>query len=323
MNASRKQEIGVGILVLVAAVLLAVMSIKVGALAQVGDQIRVTVVLSDAAGLTEGAAVRVAGVQVGQVNGMGVDHDKARLDVSLSESAGLRADAKLQVRARSILGEKYLEITPQSTDAPLIADGAELSVPTPQTEIDELVNSLGPLVSAMDAEPCTLRWSASAMLEKDPDQVARMLQNVVQPRNGRARAAISTADGCRETLSTSTRWCRMRADAGQDRHGDGSNRLCHGGSAEDPDDVGAWSRMSRNAKDSAHCWASKARWTTERSSRTCSRSTSGASSTPPGRHLGGRGQTSTRRKTDPYSSDGDSTSSVSGRSLKLALTSRE
>ena len=206
MNASRKQEIGVGILVLVAAVLLAVMSIKVGALAQVGDQIRVTVVLSDAAGLTEGAAVRVAGVQVGQVNGMGVDHDKARLDVSLSESAGLRADAKLQVRARSILGEKYLEITPQSTDAPLIADGAELSVPTPQTEIDELVNSLGPLVSAMDAEAMYLAMERLGdALEKDPDQIARMLQNVDTILSNGASAS-GDLDGMmsdtRETLST-------------------------------------------------------------------------------------------------------------------------
>ena len=206
MNASRKQEIGVGILVLVAAVLLAVMSIKVGALAQVGDQIRVTVVLSDAAGLTEGAAVRVAGVQVGQVNGMGVDHDKARLDVSLSESAGLRADAKLQVRARSILGEKYLEITPQSTDAPLIADGTELSVPTPQTEIDELVNSLGPLVSAMDAEAMYLAMERLGdALEKDPDQIARMLQNVDTILSNGASAS-GDLDGMmsdtRETLST-------------------------------------------------------------------------------------------------------------------------
>lgn len=206
MNASRKQEIGVGILVLVAAVLLAIMSIKVGALAQVGDQIRVTVVLSDAAGLTEGAAVRVAGVQVGQVNGMGVDHDKARLDVTLAQSAGLRADAKLQVRARSILGEKYLELTPQSKDAPLIADGAELMVPTPQTEIDELVNSLGPLVSAMDAEAMYLAMERLGdALEKDPDQIARMLQNVDTILSNGA-AASGDLDGMmsdtRETLST-------------------------------------------------------------------------------------------------------------------------
>ena len=206
MNASRKQEIGVGILVLVAAVLLAVMSIKVGALAQVGDQLRVTVVLSDAAGLTEGAAVRVAGVQVGQVNGMGVDHDKARLDVTLSQDAGLRTDAKLQVRARSILGEKYLELTPQSKDAPLIADGAELSVPTPQTEIDELVNSLGPLVSAMDAEAMHLAMERLGQaLEDDPDQIARMLQNVDTILNSGA-AASGDLDGMmsdtRETLGT-------------------------------------------------------------------------------------------------------------------------
>ena len=206
MNASRKQEIGVGILVLVAAVLLAIMSIKVGALAQVGDQIRVTVVLSDAAGLTEGAAVRVAGVQVGQVNGMGVDHDKARLDVTLSQDAGLRSDAKLQVRARSILGEKYLELTPQSKDAPLIADGAELMVPTPQTEIDELVNSLGPLVSAMDAEAMYLAMERLGdALEKDPDQIARMLQNVDTILSNGA-AASGDLDGMmsdtRETLST-------------------------------------------------------------------------------------------------------------------------
>ena len=206
MNASRKQEIGVGILVLVAAVLLAIMSIKVGALAQVGDQIRVTVVLSDAAGLTEGAAVRVAGVQVGQVNGMGVDHDKARLDVTLSQDAGLRSDAKLQVRARSILGEKYLELTPQSKDAPLIADGAELTVPTPQTEIDELVNSLGPLVSAMDAEAMYLAMERLGdALEKDPDQIARMLQNVDTILSNGA-AASGDLDGMmsdtRETLGT-------------------------------------------------------------------------------------------------------------------------
>ena len=206
MNASRKQEIGVGILVLVAAVLLAVMSIKVGALAQVGDQLRITVVLTDAAGLTEGAAVRVAGVQVGQVNGMGVDHDKARLDVTLSKDAGLRTDAKLQVRARSILGEKYLELTPQSKDAPLIADGAEMSVPTPQTEIDELVNSLGPLVSAMDAEAMYMAMERLGdALEKDPDQIARMLQNVDTILSNGARASADL-DGMmtdtRETLGT-------------------------------------------------------------------------------------------------------------------------
>jgi len=179
MNTSRKQEIGVGLLVLVAAGVLAFMSIKVGALSSVGEEIQIEIVLGDAAGLTEGAAVRVAGVQVGQVNTMGVAHDQARLQVSLSKSAQIREDAKLQVRARSILGEKYLEITPISKDAPLLTPGTSLTVTTPQTEIDELVNSLGPLVTAVDAEAMqqAMKQLGDA-LEKDPGQIARMLENI-------------------------------------------------------------------------------------------------------------------------------------------------
>jgi phospholipid/cholesterol/gamma-HCH transport system substrate-binding protein len=214
MNASRKQEIGVGILVLVAAALLAVMSIKVGALSQVGDQLRVTVVLGDAAGLTEGAAVRVAGVQVGQVNGMSVDHDKARLDVTLSKDAGLRTDAKLQVRARSILGEKYLEITPQSMDTPLITEDTELSVPTPQTEIDELVNSLGPLVSALDAEAMHLAMKRLGdALEDDPDQIARMLKNIDTILTNGAEASGSLDGMMADTRSTMSTLNDMVKDA--------------------------------------------------------------------------------------------------------------
>jgi phospholipid/cholesterol/gamma-HCH transport system substrate-binding protein len=203
MNTSRKQEIGVGILVIVAGALLAFMSIKVGALSNVGEEIDVEITLGDAAGLTEGAAVRVAGVQVGQVNTMGVDHDQARLSVSIAKSAQIRKDAELQVRARSILGEKYLEITPKSTDAPLIENGASLAVTTPQTEIDELVNSLGPLVSAIDAEAMHQAMEhLGEALEKDPHRIARLLENIDTIIGNGANASQSLDGLVSDTRST-------------------------------------------------------------------------------------------------------------------------
>jgi len=203
MNTSRKQEIGVGLLVIAAGALLAFMSIKVGALSNVGDQIQLEVTLGDAAGLTEGAAIRVAGVQVGQVDTMGVAHDQARLQVSIAESAQIREDAKVQVRARSILGEKYLELTPVSTDAPLVQSGTSLTVTTPQTEIDELVNSLGPLVSAIDAEVMhDAIGKLGDALEKDPDQIARMLQNVDTLIANGAAASDSIGGLVTDTRST-------------------------------------------------------------------------------------------------------------------------
>ena len=203
MNSSRKHEIGVGILVVVAAGLLAFMSIKVGSLRNVGDEIKLNVVLGDAAGLSDGAAVRVAGVQIGQILSMGVDHDKASLSISVSKSAAIRNDAKVQVRARSILGEKYLEVTPQSKDAPLIADGATLQVGTEQTEIDELVNSLGPLVSAMDAEAVNLAMGRlSEALEDDPDRVARMFRDIDTILNNGATTSGELPELVSETRST-------------------------------------------------------------------------------------------------------------------------
>ena len=206
MNESRKQEIGVGILVIVAAALLAFMSIKVGGISSVGERLTVEVTLGDAAGLTDGAAVRVAGVQVGQVEAMSVDHNQAQLQVSIAKSAQIREDAKIQVRARSILGEKYLELTPISRDAPLLVSGAKLAVTKPQTEIDELVNSLGPLVTSIDAEAMQEAMTRLGQaLEDDPDQMARMLGNVdTIIKNG--AAASDSLDGLmsetRSTLST-------------------------------------------------------------------------------------------------------------------------
>jgi phospholipid/cholesterol/gamma-HCH transport system substrate-binding protein len=203
MVSSRKQEIGVGVLVLVAFGLLAFMSIKVGALRNVGQELEVQVLLGDAAGLSDGAAVRIAGVQVGQIQQMDVEHDQARITMAIAKSAGVRDDVKIQVRARSILGEKYLEITPVSKDAPLLAEGATLEVTSPQTEIDELVNSLGPLIRAIDADAVNMAMGRlTAALEDDPDRVVRMFRDVETILSNSAKASGSLEGLMSETRST-------------------------------------------------------------------------------------------------------------------------
>ena len=205
---------GVGVLVVTALGLLAFMAIKVGALRNVGEEIQLQVTLGDAAGLTEGAAVRIAGVQVGQVQEMGVVHDKAVIRIAVAKSANVRTDAGIQVRARSILGEKYLEITPRSTEAALIADGATLTVTQPQTEIDELVNSLGPLVQAVDAEAVNVAMGRlSDALEDDPDTVARMLNNIEKILENGATASESLPTVLNETRNTLSSVRQVSADA--------------------------------------------------------------------------------------------------------------
>ena len=177
-----KHEIGVGLLMVAAVALLAWMSLKVGAFANLGDAIEVQAVFDDAAGLQDGAAVSVAGVEVGTVSGLSVDFDKAVVGLRIEPDAGIRSDVQVHIRARSVLGEKYLELVPVSRDAPLLESGAVLTDTRGQMEIDQLVTALGPLVEKANAlntdEFKALIEPFAQALEEDPERPKRMLQDL-------------------------------------------------------------------------------------------------------------------------------------------------
>lgn len=175
---SRKHEVGVGLLLLSAIGLLAWLSLKIGGGAMWSKRVDVSAVFDDAAGLQEGAAVTVAGVEVGQVSGLQVDFNTAVVGLSLDPDAQIRSDVVVAIRARSVLGEKYVELLPQTQDAPPLQGGEVLTQTIGTTEIDELVNDLGPLVSGLDQD--ALAQALGPMLEglrSDPEQLARMLDD--------------------------------------------------------------------------------------------------------------------------------------------------
>jgi phospholipid/cholesterol/gamma-HCH transport system substrate-binding protein len=183
-----RYEAGVGCLVVVATGVLAFMALQVGAIRGMGSHVEATVVLDDAAGLSAGAVVSIAGVSVGRVEALEVDFDKAKATISLDAAASVRNDVTVVMRARSVLGEKYLEIVPESRDAPLLKDGDILTKTHGSVEIDQMVTRLAPLIEAID--PATLQKvgaSLGAALEADPDRPARMLADA-------ERALKNTAD---------------------------------------------------------------------------------------------------------------------------------
>jgi len=148
---SRRNELLVGGLVLLAGLIFTWMSIQVGALKALGDTIEVTATFEDAAGLVEDAAVKIAGVKVGGVKDLSIDFDKAVVTLVLDAKAGLRNDVRAQVRARSLLGEKFIALTPQTKTAPLLANGDSIKT-IGTVDIDELVTAIGPLLAEVRPE---------------------------------------------------------------------------------------------------------------------------------------------------------------------------
>lgn len=176
--ASRKYEIGVGLLLAGSLVLLAWLALKMGAIGDLGPHVDVVLRIDDAAGLDPGAEIAVAGVKVGEVGTLTVSDGKAVAHLTIDATAGLRRDVEVRVRARSILGEKYLQLTPVSADAPLLADGDTLELPGDQVEIDEIVAALGPVVKAVDPEALGAAIASFVdALREDPERMTRLLAN--------------------------------------------------------------------------------------------------------------------------------------------------
>jgi phospholipid/cholesterol/gamma-HCH transport system substrate-binding protein len=173
---SRREELGVGVLILGALAVLVWMAVRIGALSGFADTVDVRLRLGDAAGLQAGSVVSVAGVPVGRVESLGVEQGRAVAVLALQPGAGVRRDVDARVRARSLLGEKYVQLTPRSAGAALLVDGDAIDVSGEQVEVDEVLSALAPVLRAVDPEALAKALAAVAeAVAEDPARVSRML----------------------------------------------------------------------------------------------------------------------------------------------------
>jgi phospholipid/cholesterol/gamma-HCH transport system substrate-binding protein len=175
MSRSIRHEIGVGLIVLLAAGLTGWMALSVGSFGMGGHQ-AYTADFEDAAGIKKGASVSVAGVSVGKVGGLSLSEGHARIRLLVDPEIALHEDARALIRARSVLGEKYIALEPGSAGAPLL-QGEHIHHTQGQVEIDQLLTQIGSVFEGVDAEKLGLAVDAfAAAFEQDPERPTRMLE---------------------------------------------------------------------------------------------------------------------------------------------------
>jgi virulence factor Mce-like protein len=103
---------------------------------------RFSVALPQAQQLADQADVRISGVPVGRVVkiSLGADHRTHALVELKRRYAPLRADARAILRAKSLLGETYLELTSGTRGAAAVRDGGQLAPAqvAPSVALDEI-----------------------------------------------------------------------------------------------------------------------------------------------------------------------------------------
>jgi phospholipid/cholesterol/gamma-HCH transport system substrate-binding protein len=108
---------------------------------------------SDSGGIFSGAEVTYRGVTVGKVGTMHITPSGVRLDLHLDDCSNpkIPANAKAAVADRSVIGEQYVNLLPNSDNAPYLASGdvippSRTSIPiaaeTFLTHVDSLITSV-------------------------------------------------------------------------------------------------------------------------------------------------------------------------------------
>jgi phospholipid/cholesterol/gamma-HCH transport system substrate-binding protein len=163
---------------------------------------------TEVGGLTEGATVRLAGVQIGRVTDVNLPSQpggKVRVDMSIARkySDRIRKDSVARIETQGLLGDKILEITVGTATAPAVAAGETLGSREPfdlgqmMNESAQIVRSVGELAGSLRETTETLNQSGIiddaaetvAAAKKVTSDVGRLV-NDIEKGTGWAHALI-------------------------------------------------------------------------------------------------------------------------------------
>jgi phospholipid/cholesterol/gamma-HCH transport system substrate-binding protein len=141
----RSVEIRVGIFFAICLAMLAVLIWKFGKyepLARKGYEINV--VFSSVGGIVEDASVLYGGIKVGSVDTITLDQTgelKVIVKLSILNGVKIRKDAKFVINTSGLLGDRYIDVTPQSATADFLKPGETVEGST-SVELSEAIHSV-------------------------------------------------------------------------------------------------------------------------------------------------------------------------------------
>jgi len=135
----KRTEVIVGVFVLFGIICLGYLAIRLGKLEVLGNSgYLVYADFASVAGLKSGDPIEIAGVKVGKVESIGLADDRARLGLRIEDSVKLQEDVIASVRARGLIGDKFVLLTPGASDK-LLGPGDKIRETESPPDISDLI----------------------------------------------------------------------------------------------------------------------------------------------------------------------------------------
>jgi phospholipid/cholesterol/gamma-HCH transport system substrate-binding protein len=164
---------------LVCVILLVGLAVKIGNISLFASRHTVDAQLSDVTGLASGDAVNIAGVPVGQVSSITVQHGHALIGMSINNTVTLHRSTDVGMRWHNVIGQKEIELYP-GHGGPILASGSTIPLNHDVTDasIDAFLNSLGPLLSSINpTEANEFVENVSGALEGDTAEINQLINS--------------------------------------------------------------------------------------------------------------------------------------------------
>lgn len=146
-----KPEAKVGLLFLGSVVLVVLFSYYLGVLTPFANTHSLDVMYNYAGGIETGSPVRVMGIKVGKVRSISFDPQfkmpttgeevklRIRIDIDKAAWTSVRGDSRFFINLAGVIGEKFLEISPGTLEAPELEPGQVVRGEDPP-RIDQLIS---------------------------------------------------------------------------------------------------------------------------------------------------------------------------------------
>ena len=154
MDSTRTFELKVGLFIMIGVAILFLIVFSIGEINFSKTGYRVRVLFGFANGIGGTAPVRLAGVGVGQVQGIRIIRDekagstKAELTVWINDNVKIENDSIVTINTLGLLGEKYLEIFPGTPGKPTLKNN-ELIVGTDPVPMEKFTENLAKLTDSV------------------------------------------------------------------------------------------------------------------------------------------------------------------------------
>jgi len=133
-------ELTVGLFIIAGIICLGYLSIKLGKMEIVGERgYEVYALFSNTGGLKTGSPIVIAGVDVGRVKSITLDHYQARVVLNFPWNVKIQEDAIASIKTKGLVGEKFIEISPGGSEK-FIPPGGRIRETQPPVDLEELIS---------------------------------------------------------------------------------------------------------------------------------------------------------------------------------------